>query len=546
MHNVGYQFKACSADKVWCKKEKIKCLNTCGGSDGAQYKHDFATIVSSTELSKFVLGDGFDSQAAADCTVRQFTFKVPIFKGGDSFATYVARIRVRSGMTAIDKQFCENNALSCGVIQNVLEKSPGLIFVNGAFRHRTSIVPPSPPPDPSPPPRAFAYAPDPPLPPPPPGTPPPFYQDAEQCLPLPRLSDYGLDITTDAIDGAQTEERASCIFARRVLGTFEPLTSHATSTRQNSCAPSSAPTPYPELDNTLGRREAPRERLFCPHRLPPAAVRIAHSNHNPFTQPHNHTTTQPHTHTHTHTHREPVHFFCSYRPPPVRIAHDTAAASSLWRQRERLGDLEKYEAPRKTDVAQWADDTASAIQQTDALIDALGENNPILRDMLATAKQEIYTASTDNAAFDEEAAAAYAAATSGDTTTTTTTNTAAASAGGGGGGYGRRLMQRNEYNVRMTDELITAEIMEFYGSGGIPGVTQASCESLCEATAQLDNAHPDAICRAFAHKRAAPFSYVDRTGWCYLLKVCPLAYRHHAIALLTPTLACSERGRVQD
>ena len=42
-------------------------------------------------------------------------------------------------------------------------------------------------------------------------------------------------------------------------------------------------------------------------------------------------------------------------------------------------------------------------------------------------------------------------------------------------------MQRREYNVRMTDELITAEIMEFYGKGGIPGVTQASCEALCEA-----------------------------------------------------------------
>lgn len=42
-------------------------------------------------------------------------------------------------------------------------------------------------------------------------------QDAEPCLPLPRLVDYGLDITTDAIDGAQTEERASCLFARRAL-----------------------------------------------------------------------------------------------------------------------------------------------------------------------------------------------------------------------------------------------------------------------------------------------------------------------------------------
>ena len=175
MHNVGYQFKACGADAVWCKKEKIKCLNTCGGTDGSLYKHDFATIVSSTELSQFVLGDGFDTQAAADCTVRQYTFKVPVFQGGDSFATFAARIRVRSGMTAISTEFCNANALSCGVIQNVLEKAPGLVFVNGAFRHKYSLVAPSPPPLPHAPPRLFSYAPRPPSPPPPPGTPPPYY-----------------------------------------------------------------------------------------------------------------------------------------------------------------------------------------------------------------------------------------------------------------------------------------------------------------------------------------------------------------------------------
>ena len=180
-------------------------------------------------------------------------------------------------------------------------------------------------------------------------------------------------------------------------------------------------------------------------------------------------------------------------PPPVSIAHDTAAASSLWRQRQRLGDLEAYEAPRKTDRAKWAEDTTNAILQTDALIDALGENNPILRDLLETAKQEIYVAGTDNAVVDEEAAALYAAATS---STRTRTGVSAVPASTESPDYGRRLMQRREYNVRMTDELITAEIMEFYGKGGIPGVTQASCESLCEATAQLDDAHPDAICRA--------------------------------------------------
>ena len=120
-------------------------------------------------------------------------------------------------MTAIDHEFCNNNAKSCSVIQDVLERSPGLVFVNGEFRHKKSLVAPSPPPSPLSPPRLFAYAPEPPSPPPPPIAPPPYYKDAENCIPLPRLADYGLDIGTDAVVGAETEERASCLFVRRVL-----------------------------------------------------------------------------------------------------------------------------------------------------------------------------------------------------------------------------------------------------------------------------------------------------------------------------------------
>ena len=53
-------------------------------------------------------------------------------------------------------------------------------------------------------------------------TPQPPPRTPSTCLPLPRLTDYGLDITTDAVDGAETEERASCLFARRVLGALNP------------------------------------------------------------------------------------------------------------------------------------------------------------------------------------------------------------------------------------------------------------------------------------------------------------------------------------
>lgn len=137
-------------------------------------------------------------------------------------------------MTAIDTAFCNANSASCGVIQNVLEKSPGLVFVNGEFRHKYSLVPPSPPPLPLPPPRLFEYAADPPSPPPPPGTPPPWYADAEDCIPLPRLTDYGLDITTDSVRGAETEERASCVFVKRVLGTLRPLNIQPLATYQSN------------------------------------------------------------------------------------------------------------------------------------------------------------------------------------------------------------------------------------------------------------------------------------------------------------------------
>jgi hypothetical protein len=61
-------------------------------------------------------------------------------------------------------------------------QSPGLVYVNGAFRHRYELVPPSPPPPPDPPPRTLVYGPDPPSPPPPPLSPPPYYAVRAQTL----------------------------------------------------------------------------------------------------------------------------------------------------------------------------------------------------------------------------------------------------------------------------------------------------------------------------------------------------------------------------
>ena len=404
------EFYACTLDRVQCKKSEIACLGTCSGVDGSEYHHDFATIVSLTELSEFVLGDAFETSAPANCITKNAIIEVETFAGGDSFKTYAARIRGRSGLTAISSAWCNDNAASCSVVQRVLERSPGLVFVNGAFRHAYSTVGPSPPPPPLPPPRLFAYAPRPPNPPPPPGTPPPYYQvckqksiqtyrpeflpslahfsssmrrmgqgslsfqmfafatqDAEACIPLPRLADYGLDAAVDAVNGAVQEERASCLFVRRVLEERR---------RASSCF-SHIAYPYPP-------------------------------------------------------------------PPAPKLTSDASVAQSQLTLRERLGDLEQYTQPRRTDSAQWGVDTTGAIEGTEALLDALGESNPILQDLLATAMDEIRSAGT-----------------------------------------GRRLMQRKEYNTRMTDVLITHEIMTFYGKGGIPGVTYGSVSAMHLEAASL-------------------------------------------------------------
>ena len=229
---------------------------------------------------------------------------------------------------------------------------------------------------------------------------------------------------------------------------------------------------------------------------------------HPTQTPHKHPTTPP---TNPRVWRL---LFLATRPPHQSNASSTTAAASLRRQRERLGDLENYEAPRKTDRQQWEFDTAGAIGGTDALLDAMGENNPILQDLLKTAKDEIVRAT------------------------------------------GRRLMQRIEYNTKMTDVLITHEIMTFYGTrftleptfirivqpalfflrpgvGGIPGISSGSCEALCEATKQDNDAKRTDECNAFAFKRAMPHSFVDQTGWCYLLQVPPFVDVLKQATLLT-------------
>lgn len=78
-------------------------------------------------------------------------------------------------------------------------------------------------------------------------------QDAEACIPLPRLADFGLDLGVDAIEGAPMEERASCLFVRRV----------AEERRRASACFSRVASPDPPYE-------------------------LCHSNHKPFTHTHIH------------------------------------------------------------------------------------------------------------------------------------------------------------------------------------------------------------------------------------------------------------------
>ena len=125
----------------------------------------------------------------------------------------------------------------------------------------------------------------------------------------------------------------------------------------------------------------------------------------------------------------------------------------------------------------------NALKGTDALIDGLGENNPILKDLLKGVKEELLRAeieavpdvtaiNTGNAA----AGAGEAPSVTASGTSSFASTTSAGTSSSNSYGYGRRLLQRVEYNTRMTDALITHELMRFYGKGGIPAITAGSCE----------------------------------------------------------------------
>lgn len=163
-HDTALEISMCLEGKVQCKKDEEHCLGICAGDETSNLLHDFSTMVALAELNPDVLGeDGYES-AHANCTVNTDIIEVQLFDGGESFQTFAARLRVRSGMTALSDSFCEENPLSCGIIQvhtqshvnhrmlsiltiahfctqRTLERAPGLVFVPGVgFRHRFDMV----------------------------------------------------------------------------------------------------------------------------------------------------------------------------------------------------------------------------------------------------------------------------------------------------------------------------------------------------------------------------------------------------------------------
>ena len=85
----------CLEDQVECKKEFEECLGGCSGDLTSSLNYDFNTMVAISELNPEVIGEGGFDAAAADCNVKTATIKVPLFEGGDSFATFAVRMQTR-------------------------------------------------------------------------------------------------------------------------------------------------------------------------------------------------------------------------------------------------------------------------------------------------------------------------------------------------------------------------------------------------------------------------------------------------------------------
>ena len=91
---------ACAEDPVTCKQNLEVCVGGCSGTDRGNLPHSFETWIAKSVLSEDVIGAAGYEASYANCTPKTGTVLVELFEGGDSFKTYAARIRVRSGMVS--------------------------------------------------------------------------------------------------------------------------------------------------------------------------------------------------------------------------------------------------------------------------------------------------------------------------------------------------------------------------------------------------------------------------------------------------------------
>lgn len=329
-------------------------------------------------------------------------------------------------------------------IQRALERAPGLVFVDGSFRHRWTLQNPSPPPVQSPPP-GLNYGPAPPVPAPPPPHPPPYHLGSEDCIPLPTLASAGIDTGRESVTNAHSEERASCLFVRRILDTMLPAAHCFSSVGYPS------PPPPPPNDGIKSATDAIKSNI------------------------------------------------------DRQVSGERGGANGGF-----------YNRPQDPDDVEAATRAQDALISVRAQIKEIGEANPILRSILDGAVREL----EDTAASKE-----------GVTPTHKST---------GPGYMGRRLLVRREYVHSISKALSTHPVQGAVGVHGIPGVTQLSCEALCEAATRDDDTQTTRTdaCHAYAFRRDHPFSRTDLSGHCWLLQnagACKSEVCSRCIRTLTPT-----------
>lgn len=185
-------------------------------------------------------------------------------------------------------------------------------------------------------------------------------------------------------------------------------------------------------------------------------------------------------------------------PPPPNDLISAQQTLDAAHTRQIDGEASPYAPRARTETEEYVREIDTTILAANTMIDQLGHNNPILRSIMSTAVQQMRDSSLVAQESDESQPAV--------------TDDGPRSA------YGRRLMQRKfEYSPLLSDALVDHPIQSALKEG-IPGVDVAACEALCEAINVDTNITNAQNCRAFAHKRADPFSLRDISGRCFLLR----------------------------